>query len=60
MVHLLKRLIEEEDGMQFMECSIVGAVVLIAVIQISGRTSAFNNALAHLANAFQQRWFLFQ
>jgi hypothetical protein len=60
MLHLLKRMITEDDGMQFLEISVVGGVVAVAVMQISGRTAAFNNALAHLANAFTQRWFLFQ
>jgi hypothetical protein len=60
MLHPLKRLITEDDGMQLLEISVVGAVVAIAAIQISGRSAVFNNALAHLTNALTQRWFLFQ
>ena len=57
-MHPLKRLIVEDDGMEFLECSIVGAVVALAVIHLSGGTAALNAEIAHLRTAFTtQRWF---
>ena len=53
----LKRLIVEEDGMEFLECSIVGAVVALAAIHLSGGTAALTTELAQLRAAFTHRWF---
>jgi hypothetical protein len=53
----LKRLIAEDDGMQFLEISIVGMVVAVAAIQLSSRAPAFNAELAHLGNDLLARFF---
>ena len=57
MVHPLKRQIVEDDGMEFVECSIVNAVVALAAIHLSGGTAALHAELAQLRNAFTQRWY---
>ena len=57
MVHPLERLIVEDDGVEFVECSIVGVVVALAAIHLSGGTAALHAELAYLRNAFTHRWF---
>jgi len=57
MLRPLKRLIAEQDGMELLECSIVGAIVALAAIHLSGGTAVLNTELVHLRTAFTQRWF---
>lgn len=53
----MKRLIAEDDGMEFVEWSIMGAVVALAAIHLSGGTAALSTELAHLRNTFTHRCF---
>ena len=53
----LKRLIAEEDGLEFVEASFVGAVIALAAIYLSGGTPRLNAELAELRYDFTHSWF---
>ena len=55
-MHPLKRLIVEDDGLEFVECSLVGLVVLLAVIHLWGGPGEWSNALARLRDSFARSW----
>jgi hypothetical protein len=55
-VNPLKRLIVEDDGLEFVECSLVGLVVLLAAIHLWGGPGAWSNSLAQLRDSFARSW----
>ena len=58
MLHQLKRLVRDDDGMEFLECSIVGVVVVIAALHLWGKKAYFNAELEDFANRVTaNRWY---
>ena len=55
-MHPLKRLIVEDDGLEFVECSLVGLVALLAAIHFWGGPGAWANSLANLRDSLLRSW----
>jgi hypothetical protein len=55
-MHPLKRLIVEDEGLEFVECSLVGLVVLLAAVHLWGGPGEWSNALARLRDSFARSW----